>query len=207
MLQDPLARRQTRFVLWRPAFDDPAPALFIGPVEAGAPLDLTGFREIPLVRSSEFPGLWERPAASCGLDDDSIYLYWFKVRDSRPYAAGRRVLYCTDPFACCVDRRVIAPAPGDPDGAPVPHAAFYSYAYPEPAGFSGAAVRPAAAFFSQDLKEFVLPYDAVRQSASPDDTLLEFLQTTYEAAANLAKWDRRSLEGQADSQTTKQAPQ
>jgi hypothetical protein len=81
-----------------------------------------------------------------------------------------------------------------PGWGPVPHPAFYSYAYPEPAGFSGATVRPAAAFFSQYLKEFVLPYDAVRQSASPDDTLLEFLQMTYEAADNLAQWDRGSLE-------------
>lgn len=81
-----------------------------------------------------------------------------------------------------------------PGGGPVPHAAFYSYAYPEPAGFAQAAVRPAAAFYSEALREFILPYDAVRQSESPDDTLLEFLQTTYDAAANLARWDRASLE-------------
>jgi hypothetical protein len=81
-----------------------------------------------------------------------------------------------------------------PGGGPIPHAAFYSYAYPEPPGFATATVRPAAAFYSTDLREFVLPYDAVRQSASPDETLLDFLQSTYEAAANLAKWDRASLE-------------
>jgi hypothetical protein len=79
-------------------------------------------------------------------------------------------------------------------GGPVPHAAFYSYAYPEPPGFSAAPVRPAAAFYSPDLREFILPYDAVRLAESPDDTLLEFLQSTYEAAANLGKWDRASLE-------------
>lgn len=81
-----------------------------------------------------------------------------------------------------------------PGGGAIPYAAFYSYAYPEPAGFSGASVRPDAAFYSADLREFILGYDVVRQAESPDQTLLDFLQTTYEAAANLANWDRRSLE-------------
>ncbi len=81
-----------------------------------------------------------------------------------------------------------------PGGGPVAYPAFYSYAYPEPPGFPAAAVRPAPAFYSGDLKEFLLPYDAVRESASPDETLLEFLQTTYEAAADGAGWDRKSLE-------------
>ncbi|MGA9992793.1 MAG: DUF5996 family protein [Thiobacillaceae bacterium] len=81
-----------------------------------------------------------------------------------------------------------------PGGGPIPYAAFYSYAYPEPAGFAEAPVKPDAAFYSADFREFILPYDAVRQSASPDDTLLAFLQSTYEAAANLGKWDRAALE-------------
>ncbi len=81
-----------------------------------------------------------------------------------------------------------------PGGGPIPYAAFYSYAYPEPAGFAQAKIRPAAAFYSGDLHEFILPYDAVRQSASPDATLLEFLQSTYEAAATLGNWDRGALE-------------
>jgi Family of unknown function (DUF5996) len=85
-----------------------------------------------------------------------------------------------------------------PGGGPIRYAAFYAYAYPEPAGFDNAPVRPGGAFFSTDLKEFILPYDVVRQSASPDETLLEFLQSTYEAAADLAKWDRRSLERERD---------
>ena len=68
-------------------------------------------------------------------------------------------------------------------------AAFYSYAYPEPEGYAQAAVKPAAAFYSADLREFLLPYEAVRTSASPDDTLMEFLQSTYDAAANLGHWD------------------
>jgi hypothetical protein len=81
-----------------------------------------------------------------------------------------------------------------PGGGPVPHAVFYSYAYPEPPGFAQAAVAPAEAFYSQDLREFLLPYDSVRLSASPDDTLLAFLRSTYDAAANLAGWDRAALE-------------
>jgi len=79
-------------------------------------------------------------------------------------------------------------------GGQVPYAVFYSYAYPEPAGFPAAAIGPASAFYSADLHEFILPYEAMRQSSDPDKTLLEFLQSTYSAAANLAKWDRAALE-------------
>jgi hypothetical protein len=79
-------------------------------------------------------------------------------------------------------------------GGAFPQPAFYSYAYPEPAGFSAAAVRPAAAFYSGDFREFLLPYDAVRKAESPDSVLLEFFQSTYEAAAGLSGWDRQALE-------------
>ena len=81
-----------------------------------------------------------------------------------------------------------------PGGGPIPYPAFYSYAYPEPVGFPEAPVRPGDAFYSTDLREFILAYDVVRKAASPDDTLLDFLQTTYDAAASLSKWDRASLE-------------
>lgn len=81
-----------------------------------------------------------------------------------------------------------------PGGGAIPYAAFYSYAYPAPEGFSNATIQPGAAFYSTDLGEFILPYDAVRESESPDRTLLDFLQSTYEAAADLAEWDRGSLE-------------
>jgi hypothetical protein len=85
-----------------------------------------------------------------------------------------------------------------PGGGPVPYAAFYAYAYPEPAGFAAAPVKPDAAFYSADLHEFLLPYETVRQAESPDAMLLEFLQSTYEAAANLAQWDRDALERTED---------
>ncbi len=81
-----------------------------------------------------------------------------------------------------------------PGGGAVPYAAFYSYAYPAPEGFSTASVRPSEAFYNSDFGEFILPYEAVRQAQAPDAMLLEFLQSTYEAAANLADWDRGSLE-------------
>ncbi|GAA0537457.1 hypothetical protein GCM10011581_44260 [Saccharopolyspora subtropica] len=71
---------------------------------------------------------------------------------------------------------------------------FYSYAYPEPAGYAEHPVRPAEARYSTDLGEFVLPYAAVRTSGDPEGTLLEFLQTTYEAAAEAGGWDREALE-------------
>jgi Family of unknown function (DUF5996) len=85
-----------------------------------------------------------------------------------------------------------------PGGGAILYPAFYSYAYPEPDGFSKAPVKPSASFYSTDLREFILPYDVVRQSESPDQTLLDFLQTTYEAAANLAGWDRNGLERRGD---------
>src|SRR5436305_4281812 len=81
-----------------------------------------------------------------------------------------------------------------PGGGPIPYAAFYAYAYPEPAGFGASSIQPAGAFYSKEMGEFILPYDVVRQSASPDQTVLEFLQSTYAAAADLAQWDRSSLE-------------
>jgi hypothetical protein len=81
-----------------------------------------------------------------------------------------------------------------PGGGPVPYPAYYAYAYPEPEGFAQSPLAPPTAFYSTDLHEFVLPYDAVRSAGSPDDTLLEFLQSTYEAAANRAGWDRKALE-------------
>ena len=81
--------------------------------------------------------------------------------------------------------------------APVDYPAFYAYAYPQPAGFAEAVVKPSGAFFSKDFGEFILPYSVVRESTDPDVTLLEFLQSTYEAAADLGTWDRAGLERRA----------
>jgi hypothetical protein len=78
--------------------------------------------------------------------------------------------------------------------ARAPEPSFYSYAYPTPAGFAEAAVAPAGARFDAALGEFVLPYRLVREAEDPDEALLAFLQTTYEAAADLGAWDRAALE-------------
>ncbi|WP_299587918.1 DUF5996 family protein [uncultured Microbulbifer sp.] len=81
-----------------------------------------------------------------------------------------------------------------PGGGGIDGACFYSYAYPEPQRFAQAKVAPAEAYYSKNLGEFLLPYDVVRASPSPDDTLLAFLQTTYEAAAKNGGWNRSALE-------------
>src|SRR5207237_3722250 len=80
-----------------------------------------------------------------------------------------------------------------PGNEQIPTALFYSYAYPSPDGFAQAKVKPAAASFHPQLREFVLPYDDVRGAESPDDAVLEFAQNTYHAAATLAEWDRTAL--------------
>ena len=81
-----------------------------------------------------------------------------------------------------------------PGGAAAPYPLFYSYAYPEPGGFATASVQPSEARYDASLHEFILPYDAVRETDAPEEKLLAFLQSSYEAAADLAHWDRRSLE-------------
>lgn len=81
-----------------------------------------------------------------------------------------------------------------PGSEALPEAAFYAYLYPEPEGYKDAAVIPEAAYYHQALKEFVLPYSAVQKAADPHEALLEFLNSTYNAGATLAKWDREALE-------------
>jgi hypothetical protein len=118
-------------------------------------------------------------------------------------------------FDLCVTRFSGRPAPARPDadsitreayshevisagfwpgGGDIKGAAFYAYAAPEPAGLSEQKIRPAKAFYHPQMKEFLLMYDDVRQATSPRQALLDFLQSTYEAAANLARWDRKALE-------------
>ena len=81
-----------------------------------------------------------------------------------------------------------------PGNAAVPTPVFYSYAYPEPPGFAEAKIQPDAAVYEPKLREFILPYDAVRTAENPDQALLEFAQSAYDAASKLGKWDRASLE-------------
>ncbi len=81
-----------------------------------------------------------------------------------------------------------------PGGGPVQEPIFYSYAYPEPPGYAQARVHPREAYYDATLREFVLPYAAVREARDGDEVLLAFLQSTYEAAADRAHWDRAALE-------------
>ena len=81
-----------------------------------------------------------------------------------------------------------------PGSVGVKDAAFYSYAAPEPQGFKQARVGPAAASYDKQLSEFILMYEDVREAESPTAALLEFCQSTYDAAANLGKWNRKELE-------------
>jgi len=116
----------------------------------------------------------------------------FSGRPAPPHPGG--VPHLPDTVAREAYSHEVSSAGFWPGGGPIDYAAFYSYAYPAPEGFAAARVRPARAFFSKELGEFLLPYDAVRTAPDPDAALMDFLQSTYEAAADAAKWDRASLE-------------
>lgn len=116
----------------------------------------------------------------------------FSGRRAPPHPGG--VPYLPDAVAREAYSHEVSSAGFWPGGGAIDYPAFYSYAYPAPDGFADARVQPEAAFFSKDLGEFILPYDAVRTASDPDGVLLQFLQSTYEAAANAAKWNRAELE-------------
>lgn len=84
-----------------------------------------------------------------------------------------------------------------PGSGPVLQPAFYAYAVPQPAGLEDARVQPDAAYYHRELGEFILPYDAVRQADAPDEMILDFIESTYDRAADLALWDRSALDRQA----------
>jgi hypothetical protein len=130
-----------------------------------------------------------------------VHFFWGSFDLAVTRFSGRRaprhpggVPHLSDAVACEAYSHEVSSAGFWPGSGAIDYPAFYCYAYPEPAGFRTTKVRPEAAFFSEALGEFILPYDAVRTAANPDQALLEFLQSTYEAAANAAKWDRDALE-------------
>jgi hypothetical protein len=82
-----------------------------------------------------------------------------------------------------------------------PRPAFYSYTYPEPPGLGTAAIRPAKAYYSQEMGEFLLHYEDVRNASSPEEELLEFFQSSYEVGATLGQWDREALESRGVMRT------
>jgi hypothetical protein len=130
-----------------------------------------------------------------------VHFFWGSFDLAVTRFSGRRaprhpggVPHLPDDVACEAYSHEESSAGFWPGSGAIDYPAFYSYSYPEPAGFRTTRVRPDAAFFSEALGEFILPYDAVRTAAQPEQALLEFLQSTYEAAVNAAKWDRDALE-------------
>jgi hypothetical protein len=130
-----------------------------------------------------------------------VHFFWGSFDLAVTRFSGRRaprhpggVPHLADDVVCEAYSHEVSSTGFWPGSGAIDYPAFYCYAYPEPAGFRTTQVRPDAAFFSETLGEFILPYDAVRTAAEPDQILLEFLQSTYEAAANAAKWDRDALE-------------
>jgi hypothetical protein len=130
-----------------------------------------------------------------------VHFFWGSFDLAVTRFSGRRaprhpggVPHLSDEVACEAYSHEVSSAGFWPGSGAIDYPAFYSYAYPEPAGFRTTKLRPDAAFFSESLGEFILPYDAVRTASQPDQVLLEFLQSSYEAAANAAKWDREALE-------------
>ena len=130
-----------------------------------------------------------------------VHFFWGSFDLAVTRFSGRRaprhpggVPHLSDDVACEAYPHEESSAGFWPGSGAIDYPAFYSYAYPEPAGFRAAKVKPDAAFFSEAVGEFILPYDAVRTATDPDQALLEFLQSTYDAAANAAKWDRDALE-------------
>lgn len=115
---DLLNRKKTHFVLWRPGSFQPNPNLYIGNADPENPEQLTNLKEYPLHQSADFPELWEVPAKECNLLEGQVYFYWFKIRNSDPYdpANINQIMYCTDPIATTIDRRIFAPIPQESGG-------------------------------------------------------------------------------------------
>ena len=130
-----------------------------------------------------------------------VHFFWGSFDLAVTRFSGRRaprhpggVPHLSDAVACEAYSHEESSAGFWPGSGAIDYPAFCSYAYPEPEGFRSRRVQPEAAFFHEALGEFILPYDAVRNATDPDQTLLAFLQSTYEAAAVTAKWDRDALE-------------
>lgn len=130
-----------------------------------------------------------------------VHFFWGSFDLAVTRFSGRRapkhpggVPNLPDAVACEAYSHEVSSAGFWPGSGAIDYPAFYSYAYPEPTGYRTTKVRPTAASFNETLGEFILPYDAVRTAGDPDQALLEFLQSTYDAAANAGKWDRDALE-------------
>lgn len=130
-----------------------------------------------------------------------VHFFWGSFDHAVTRFSGRRAPDFTAPVPNLAPRVMreaysheVSSAGFWPGGGLLDEPAFYSYAYPPPPGFSDAKIAPSAAYWHQGLGEFILPYEAVRQDEAPDSRILEFLESTYRAAADLGHWDRASLE-------------
>ncbi len=125
-----------------------------------------------------------------------VHFFWGAFDLAVTRFSGRRAPQRSDPYEFMREAysHEVNSAGFWPGSGPIRGAAFYCYHTPEPAGFAEAAIRPETAFYSQDFGEYILMYDDVRTSSTPDAMLLDFFQTTYEAGATLARWDRANLE-------------
>lgn len=130
-----------------------------------------------------------------------VHLFWGALDLAVTRFSGRRaplhrggIPALPDDVAREAYDREVASAGFWPGGNGIDYPAFYAYAYPAPNGFRTAPVRPDAAFWNEALGEFVLPYDAVRSASDPDEALIAFLVSTYEAAADRGGWDRDLLD-------------
>jgi uncharacterized protein DUF5996 len=128
--------------------------------------------------------------------DSPVHFFWGSFDLAVTRFSGRRApeREGADPITREAYSHEVISAGFWPGSGDVKGPAFYAYAAPEPEGFSKSIVQPGNAFYQPQMREFLLMYDEVRGASSPRDTLLEFLQSTYEAGANLGKWDRAALE-------------
>lgn len=178
----------------------------------------------PMPQEVPTPIPFDQDRVHASYDPDAVRRFWrillsvqcvFEEFRSRFVGKSSPIHFFWGSFDLAVTRFSGRPAPPRPDGDPVTReaysqevssvgfwpgsgsitdAAFYSYTAPQPQAFQDWPVRPPAAHYNTDVNEFILMYSDVRSAASPSETLLEFCQSTYEAGATLAKWDRNALE-------------
>lgn len=173
-----LIRKKTHFVLWRPRFTDPQPALFIGNFLPPNPAPFGNFTTHLLQQSPLFPDLWEIDATTCGLTDGQVYYYWFKVRDGiEPSPVTEQVLYVTDPLAYSIDRNISAPVPNEANGITLSLPAslvLYKGGELLPIDATGLSVNPENNAYLANLKPnnstviYELPTRWVRKGSSTD---------------------------------------
>jgi hypothetical protein len=130
-----------------------------------------------------------------------VHFFWGSFDIAVTRFSGRLAPARPDPMMQEAYSHEVSSAGFWPGGGDIKGPAFYSYTTPEPAGFKTYAVRPKPAFYHTGIGEFLLMYDDIRGAESPERELMEFLQTTYEAGANLAKWDRAALERASENRT------